>query len=81
MAESEASRRFVGPCSAVLIALIGWMGKGNSNDVIAGRTIPDPRTHADSQALRDKCEELADDVRALSTLVHALRREWLAWGA
>lgn len=25
------------------------------------------------QALRNRCEELADDVRALSTLVHALR--------
>jgi hypothetical protein len=30
------------------------------------------RTQAEGQALRDKCEELADDVRALSTLVHAL---------
>jgi predicted heme/steroid binding protein len=25
------------------------------------------------QALRDKCKELADDVRALATLVNALR--------
>jgi len=32
-----------------------------------------PPTQAEVQALRDKCEELADDVRALSTLVHALR--------
>jgi hypothetical protein len=30
--------------------------------------------------LRDKCEELADDVRALSTLVHALRRALIAVG-
>lgn len=30
-------------------------------------------TQAEVQALRDKCEELADDVRALSVLVHALR--------
>jgi len=33
----------------------------------------DPSTQAEVQALRDACEELADDVRALSALVHALR--------
>jgi hypothetical protein len=27
----------------------------------------------DAEALRDKCEELADDVQALAALVHALR--------
>lgn len=32
------------------------------------------------QALRDKCEELADDVRALSALVHALRGALVAVG-
>jgi hypothetical protein len=30
-------------------------------------------TQAEVQALRDRCEQLADDVRALSTLVHALQ--------
>jgi len=30
-------------------------------------------TQAEAQALRDMSEEFADDVRALSTLVHALR--------
>ena len=35
--------------------------------------IGSPPTQAEVQALRDKAEELADDVRALSTLVHALR--------
>jgi hypothetical protein len=30
-------------------------------------------TQAEFQALRDKCEELADDVRALSALRHSLR--------
>jgi len=40
---------------------------------IGGLTISDPPTQAEVQAHRDKCEELADDVRALSTLVHALR--------
>jgi len=40
----------------------------------------DPTTQAEVQALRDKCEELADDVRALSTLVHALRTALLGEG-
>ena len=43
-------------------------------------TISDPPTHAEVQALRDKCEELADDVRALSALVHALRGALVAVG-
>jgi hypothetical protein len=30
--------------------------------------------------MRDKCEELANDVRALSTLVHALRGALVAVG-
>ena len=46
---------------------------GNTDGEIAGLTISDPPTQLEIQALRDKCEELADDVRALSTLVHALR--------
>lgn len=46
---------------------------GNVDGEISGLTISDPPTQAEVQALRDKCEELADDVRALSTLVHALR--------
>ena len=36
---------------------------------------------AEIQALRDKAEELADDGRALSTLVHALRGALVAVGA
>jgi len=35
---------------------------------------------AEVQALRDKCEEVADDVRALSALVHALRGAVVAVG-
>jgi len=35
--------------------------------------ISDPPTQAEVQALRDKCEVVADDVRALSALVHAMR--------
>jgi hypothetical protein len=42
--------------------------------------ISDPPTQAEVQALRDKCEELADDVRALATLVHALRVALVAVG-
>jgi hypothetical protein len=45
-----------------------------------GGTIWDSPTHAEVQALPDKCEELADDVRALSTLAHALRGALVAVG-
>ena len=54
---------------------------GNTDGEIGGLTISDPPTQAEVQALRDKCEELADDVRALSTLVHALRGALVAVGA
>jgi hypothetical protein len=53
---------------------------GNVDGEIGGLTISDPPTQAEVQALRDKCEELADDVRALSTLVHALRGALVAVG-
>jgi len=46
---------------------------GNADGEIGALTISDPPTQAEVQALRDKCEELADDVRALSTLLHSLR--------
>jgi hypothetical protein len=36
----------------------------NSDGEIAGISISDPPTQAEVQALRDKCEELADDVKA-----------------
>ena len=49
------------------------IARGNTDGEIAGLTISDPPTQAELQALRDQCEELADDVRALSALVHALR--------
>jgi hypothetical protein len=54
---------------------------GNTGGEIGGLTISDPPTQAEVQALRDKCEELADDVRALSALVHALRGALVAVGA
>jgi hypothetical protein len=53
---------------------------GNADGEIGGLIISDPPTQAEVQALRDKCEELADDVRALSTLVHALRGALVAVG-
>jgi hypothetical protein len=53
---------------------------GNTDGAIGGLTISDPPTQVEVQALRDKCEELADDVRALSALVHALRGALVAVG-
>ncbi len=46
---------------------------GNANSEIGGLTIGSTYSESEVEALRDKCEELADDVRALSTLVHSLR--------
>lgn len=46
---------------------------GNTDNEIGGLTISVGYSQVEVQALRDKCEELADDVRNLSTLVHALR--------
>jgi hypothetical protein len=53
---------------------------GNQDGEIGGLTVSDPPTQAEVQALRDKCEGLADDVRALSALVHALRGALVAVG-
>jgi len=46
---------------------------GNTDNEIGGLTLSLMYSQAEVQSLRDKCEELADDVRNLSTLVHALR--------
>ena len=46
---------------------------GNTNDEIGGLAISDPPTEAEVEALRDKTEELADDVRAMWTLQNAIR--------
>jgi hypothetical protein len=54
---------------------------GNTDGEIGGLTISYPPTQAEVQALRDKCEELADDVRNLSTLIHALRTALVSVGA
>jgi len=47
---------------------------------LAAPPISDPPTQAEVQILRDKCEELADDVRTLAGLVHALRTALVAGG-
>ena len=56
------------------------MTLGNTDGEIGGLSISDPPTQVEVQALRDRCEELADDVRALAALVHALRGALVAVG-
>ena len=51
---------------------------GNTDGEIGGLAISDPPTQTEVQALRDNCEELADDVRNLSTLIHSLRTALVA---
>lgn len=45
----------------------------NADNDIGGLTFSASPTQAECEALRDACEVLADDVRNLSALVHALR--------
>jgi len=54
---------------------------GNTNAEIGGLTISGAYSQAEVQALRDKAEELADDVRALSLLIHAMRTVLVANGS
>lgn len=54
---------------------------GNTNAEIGGLTISAAYSQSEVQALRDKCEELADDVRALSTLLHQIRTDLITFGA
>lgn len=53
---------------------------GNTDNEIGGLTISAAYDQAEMQALRDKTEELADDVRALSTLIHQLRSDLVTIG-
>jgi hypothetical protein len=46
---------------------------GNTDNEIGGLTISATYSQAVVQALRSAFEELGDDVRAVSTLIHALR--------
>jgi len=62
------------------ILLIDRTGKANPRRGIEGLTISHPPTQAEAQALRDKAEELASDLRALSTLIHSLRTALVAEG-
>jgi len=54
---------------------------GNTNNEISGLTFSGTYTQSEVEALRDKCEELADDVRALSVLLHQIRTDLIAFGA
>ena len=56
------------------------MTLGNADGEIGGLTSADPPTQPEVQALRDSAEELADDVRALAALVHALRTSVVSEG-
>jgi len=47
---------------------------------LGGLTISDPPTQAKVRALRDDVEELANDLRNLSALIHALRPALVAEG-
>lgn len=53
---------------------------GNTDGEIGGLTFSNPPTQAECQALRDKCEELADDFRAAMTLIRALRTALISAG-
>lgn len=53
---------------------------GSADGEFSGLTFSATPTQAECQALRDKCEELADDVRSLVTLVHAVRYALVAAG-
>jgi hypothetical protein len=48
--------------------MVAVVTRGNVDDGIARLTISNPPTQTEVQAPRDKCEQLADDVRNLSTL-------------
>lgn len=54
---------------------------GNTDGEIGGLTISAAYSQAEVTALRDKTEELADDVRNLSTLLHAVRSAGVSIGA
>jgi len=54
---------------------------GNADNEIGGLAIGATYSQSEVQALRDKCEELADDVRALWTLLHQIRTDLITFGA
>jgi len=72
---TAAKREYAG----MLSVLENLVNRGRACCPVSG-TLFDPPTQAEVQALRDKAEKLADDVRALSALVHALRGALVAVG-
>jgi len=53
---------------------------GNVNGAIAALTFSNPPTQAECEALRDACEVVADDMRAVSAQVNAIRAALVASG-
>ncbi len=53
---------------------------GNADNEIGGLAIGGSYSQSEVQALRDKTEELADDMRGLSTLLHAIRSALVTLG-
>ena len=64
----------------VLVVLLATVGFVKAFVAFPVWVSTDPPAQAEVQALRDKAEGLADDVRALSALVHALRGALVAVG-
>lgn len=63
---------FFGATKVTKTAVADPTAFGNADGEIGDLTISDPPTQGEVQALRDKCEELADDCRGLQTKVTAL---------
>jgi hypothetical protein len=80
VSNAPTGRINIGPASGKVYADANQAATvmGNANNEIGGLTISAAYSQAEVQALRDKCEELADDVRALHVLVHALRTAGIA---
>ncbi|MBK7804304.1 MAG: DUF2793 domain-containing protein [Chloracidobacterium sp.] len=59
----------------------GWVASVDDEDVMIRHNGTSWSTsQGEVQALRDKCEELADDVRALSVLLHRIRTDLITFG-
>lgn len=53
---------------------------GNADNEIGALTFSSPPTQAECEALRDKCEELADDLRAMHVLLEQIRTDLISAG-
>lgn len=57
--------KFLGSIETLAARQVAFVTTGNADAEIGGLTIGATYSQAEVQALRDKCEELADDVRAI----------------